>query len=88
VNGVGTPVDTNLFNGALTQLRALTLQPPTVPPTPPAPLDPNTTIVDGGFTPGLYQGATIGSSSRPKADEPNADEPKAEEPAAPLDPCR
>jgi lysozyme len=72
VEGVAGPVDTNFFNGTLTELSALALTPSTVPG--PSLVDMGKVIDDKPFS--GYQGETIGSSGSPK------------EPAAPSNPCR
>jgi lysozyme len=79
VKGVGTPVDTNFFNGSLAELQALTLQAPE--PEPPTPTPPVVDrIVDDDKIPQRDQGATMGSSVPSKEEAPQA--------SAPFNPCR
>lgn len=85
VSGIGGNVDTNVFNGNLTALQALTLKPASTPgtdagagpSTPEDPLDFGTLVVDAPKPKDGSQGATLGDSNPPPA-ETNA---------APLEPC-
>lgn len=95
VPGVSGNVDTNLFNGTLAQLEALTLKAPPEPsPEPPATSEPDEPTPDvpmpgEGEADALVrslddQGATMGSAGAPRKPSPARDELAS----APLDPCR
>lgn len=97
VPGVSGNVDTNLFNGTVAQLEAMTLKPPAEPPpAPPARSEPDEPTPDvpmpgaGGADELVRsldddQGATMGSAVAPR--EPSSSS-RDELASAPLDPCR
>ncbi len=94
VPGVNGNVDTNLFNGTLAQLEAMTLKAPTPPPPEPdpsAPAEPDEVVPDVGTFDGILgeedlvrdHGATMGSGIA--KDPPSGRDELA---SAPFDPCR
>lgn len=78
VSGVSGNVDTNVFNGDLAALKALTLKGASPEPDDEPSLDPGTLIAEAPHARDGSQGATLGDGDRPPAQETAA---------APLEPC-